>query len=83
MEELQIEEWLEVLKTIEQDGKDDDNGYTTKEIATNLNISISSARELIREAIELGELKLGHRSSTRIDGRRCTIPVYDFTSAGD
>jgi predicted ArsR family transcriptional regulator len=59
--------------------KTEDVGETADELATRWQVTIKAARERLQMLSAAGKLTVGQRTVTRIDGRRCCVPVYVVT----
>ena len=72
-EVIRQDQWLAELERL---GKKNDAGMTSHEWAASLKINVKLAAQKIRQAMDLGWVTLGRRSSVRIDGIAITVPVY-------
>lgn len=66
----------ELLREFQRLSRRNDEGARAEEIADALGISTKLALKLIRSGIASGWVTVGRRSSTRVDGQPCKVPVY-------
>lgn len=70
---ITVEEWLHDLAAI---SSKNDEGLTVRELAHKMGTSSARIREGLMAAKARGLLRSGRRSTNRIDGVSCLVPVY-------
>jgi hypothetical protein len=74
---IREDEWLRELEKLSSRGKGDD-GFTTREWAEKLGVSVKLASDKLGVAFRQGRLKRGTRNIERMDGKRNQVPVYSI-----
>lgn len=77
--DLTVDAWL---KELAESTRKNDAGYTAKEVAEVLGVSLLAARHMIGHAVAAGRVEVGSRTITRIDGKPSRAPVYRFVKKG-
>jgi len=69
-------DWIAVLANVKK--KDSSaEGFTTKDVANTFSLSVSKARERIRQALNDGEIiRAGTRNEEAISGRSYPVTVF-------
>lgn len=75
MEAIRVEEWMEELARLSQRS---DEGQTFLELCEAVGKSERTVRGMLKKAHQLGYVRVGKRSSTTIDGKPSTVPVYSI-----
>lgn len=80
MTSIKENEWLKELSRLAASSQGDE-GFTTREWADKLGVSLKKALEMLNVAHAQGRLKRGFRNHERIDGKNMTVPVYSIIPA--
>ena len=72
---ITTEEWLKALEDAFRQAEGE--GLASRDIAKALDVSPTTAKNLVRAAIEAGEMEFAGRQKRQgIDRRVCWVPVY-------
>lgn len=75
---ITIEELTSAIRDAGFTGESSDKGKTVNELAGAWECSPGGALQLIKKAKAYGILIVGKRTTERIDGGKCRVPVYSF-----
>lgn len=77
-EEITLDELLGAFKDAGFTGDADAPGKTVRELTDLWHCTANKAVQIIQQAKTAGMLRVGKRTSERIDGGACRVPVYSF-----
>lgn len=72
---IALDEWLAELVRLSDHS---DEGLTSSEWAVEMRLSKDHALRRLKRVQDAGWLKAGRRRVTALDGRSCTVPVYQI-----